>query len=146
MIMKYLIYLALILSGTFSLSAHEVPSFMSKSPEEGLMEALEYYDIHHKEIVYAQAVLETGYFKSGGCQKGNNLFGLRGKHYHRYSHWSESVKAYKEKIQSRYRLGEDYYKFLKRIHYAENPQYINILKKIVNGKDRRAGEPSKGDK
>lgn len=85
--------------------AQEVPDFMSKGPEEGLMEALEYYEIHHKEIVYAQAILETGHFKSGGCKKGNNLFGLRGKHYHRYKHWSESVKAYKEKIQSRYRPG-----------------------------------------
>lgn len=121
------------------------PSFMSKSPEEGLMEALEYYDIHHKEIVYAQAVLETGHFKSGGCRKGNNLFGLRGKHYHRYKHWSESVIAYKEKIQSRYRPGEDYYSFLKRIHYAENPQYTNILKRIVDGKNRRTRKSSKGN-
>lgn len=124
-------YLALILLGTFSLSAQEVPNFMNKSPEEGLMEALEYYSIHHKEIVYAQAVLETGHFKSRGCRKRNNLFGLRGKHYYKYSHWSESVVAYKEKIQSRYKPGEDYYKFLKRIHYAENPQYTNILKKLV---------------
>lgn len=125
--------------------AQEVPDFMSKGPEEGLMEALEYYEIHHKEIVYAQAILETGHFKSGGCKKGNNLFGLRGKHYHRYKHWSESVKAYKEKIQSRYRPGEDYYKFLKRIHYAENPQYINILKRIVDGENRRTRKPSKGN-
>lgn len=134
MIMKHLIYLALILLGTFSLSAQEVPSFMNKSPEEGLIEALEYYDVHHKEIVYAQAILETGHFKSGGCLKGHNLFGLRGKHYHRYKHWSESVKAYKEKIQSRYKPGEDYYKFLKRIHYAEDPNYINLLKSIVKRK------------
>lgn len=125
--------------------AQEVPDFMSKDPEEGLMEALEYYEIHHKEIVYAQAILETGHFKSGGCKKGNNLFGLRGKHYHRYSHWSESVKAYKEKIQSRYRPGEDYYKFLKRIHYVENPQYINILKRIVDGENRRTRKSSKGN-
>lgn len=53
--------------------AQEVPDFMSKGPEEGLMEALEYYEIHHKEIVYAQAILETGHFKSGGCKKGNNF-------------------------------------------------------------------------
>lgn len=144
--MKYLIYLALIL-GTFSLSAQEVPSFMNKSPEEGLMEALEYYDIHHKEIVYAQAVLETGHFKSGGCRKDNNLFGLRGsKNYYKYKHWSESVKAYKEKIQSRYRPGEDYYKFLERIHYAENPQYTNVLKRIVDGENRRTRKSSKGNK
>lgn len=119
------------------------PSFMSKSPEEGLMEALEYYGIHHKDIVYAQAVLETGHFRSGGCRKGNNLFGLRGKHYHKYKHWSESVKAYKEKIQSRYRPGEDYYKFLRRIHYASDPQYTNILKRIVDGKNSRTGKSGK---
>lgn len=107
---------------------------MDKSPEEGLWEALEYYDVYHKEIVYAQAILETGWFKSSGCRKGNNLFGLRGKHYHRYSHWSESVKAYKDKIQSRYKSGEDYYKFLKRIHYAENPNYNNLVKSIVKRK------------
>lgn len=127
--------LALLLSVIILFSANaEPPSFMHKSPKDGLWEALEYYDIHHKEIVYAQAILETGHFKSGGCRKGHNLFGLRGKHYHRYKHWSESVKAYKEKIQSRYKPGEDYYKFLKRIHYAEDPNYINLLKSIVKRK------------
>lgn len=127
--------LALLLSVIILFSAKaETPSFMDKSPKEGLWEALEYYNIHHKEIVYAQAILETGHFKSGGCLKGHNLFGLRGKHYHRYKHWSESVKAYKEKIQSRYKPGEDYYKFLKRIHYAEDPNYINLLRSIVKKK------------
>lgn len=127
--------LALLLSVIILFSANAEPSsFMHKSPKDGLWEALEYYDIHHKEIVYAQAILETGHFKSGGCRKGHNLFGLRGKHYHRYKHWSESVKAYKEKIQSRYKPGEDYYKFLKRIHYAEDPNYINLLKSIVKRK------------
>ena len=123
--------------------AQEVPNFINKSPEEGLMEALEYYDIHHKDIVYAQAILETGYFKSKCCKERNNLFGLRGKHYHSYKHWSESVIAYKEKIQSRYRPGEDYYEFLKRIYYAENLQYTNVLKRIVDGKNRRTRESSK---
>lgn len=75
MIMKHLIYLALILLGTFSLSAQEVPSFMNKSPEEGLMEALEYYDIHHKEIVYAQSCVGNRTFLNlEVVEKGNNLF------------------------------------------------------------------------
>lgn len=108
------------------------PPFMTQSPEEGLWNALEYCDIHHKEIVYAQAILETGHFKSKGCRIGNNLFGLKGKkYYYKYNHWFESVVAYKEKIQSRHRPGEDYYKFLIRIHYATDPNYINLLKKIV---------------
>lgn len=131
--MKHVLALLLNVIILFSAKA-EPPSFMHKSPREGLWEALEYYHIHHKEIVYAQAILETGHFKSGGCRKGHNLFGLRGKHYHRYKHWSESVKAYKEKIQSRYKPGEDYYKFLKRIHYAEDSNYINLLRSIVKKK------------
>lgn len=131
--MKHVLALLLSVIILFGAKA-EPPSFMHKSPKDGLWEALEYYHIHHKEIVYAQAILETGHFKSGGCRKGHNLFGLRGKHYHRYKHWSESVKAYKEKIQNRYRPGEDYYKFLKRIHYAEDPNYINLLKSIVKRK------------
>lgn len=127
--MKYI--LSVILSLILLNARAAEPSFMNKSPEEGLWEALEYYDIHHKEIVYAQAILETGHFKSGGCRKGNNLFGLRGKHYHAYKHWTESVIAYKNKIQSRYKPGEDYYKFLKRINYASDPSYTRLLKKIV---------------
>lgn len=127
--MKYLITLTLLL--LYSIGNAIPPSFMNKSPQEGLWEALEYYGIHHKEIVYAQAILETGNFKSRCCIKNNNLFGLRGKYYYKYKHWSESVKDYKRRIQSRYRKGEDYYRFLKRIHYAENPNYNKILKRLV---------------
>lgn len=110
------------------------PEFMSKSANEGLKEALEFYDIQHPDIVYAQAVLETGYFKSVGCVKYNNLFGLynsKTKRYCRFNHWTESVVAYKEWIQQRYNPQEDYYRFLTRIHYASDPAYISKLKQIV---------------
>lgn len=127
--MRYLI--SILLSFILLTAQAQTPSFMNKGPEEGLMEALEYYGIHHKEIVYAQAILETGNFKSRLCRRGN-LFGLRGKRgYYTYNHWTESVIAYKEKIQSRYKDGEDYYKFLNRIHYATNPDYVRVLKRVV---------------
>lgn len=110
-------------------------SFMDKTPQEGLMEALEYYEIHHKEIVYAQAVIESGNFKSKLSRNNNNIFGIRhGKRYRRYNHWSECVLDYKNRIQNRYKEGEDYYHFLKRIRYATNPNYTNVLKKIVCGR------------
>lgn len=128
--MKYI--LAILFSIILLGAKAEPPPFMNKSPKEGLWEALEYYGIHHKEIVYAQAILETGHFKSGGCTRDNNLFGLKGgKGYYKYKHWSESVIAYKEKIQSRYKPGEDYYHFLTRIHYAGHPDYNRIVKQIV---------------
>lgn len=115
-----------------------VPVFMDKSAKEGLRDALKYYGIHHPDIVYAQAILETGHFKSVGCLKHNNLFGLynsKAKRYCRFNHWSESVIAYKEWIQRRYKPPEDYYKFLSRIHYAEDPAYISKLKQIVKKQD-----------
>lgn len=116
------------------------PSFIGKSPKEGLMEALLYYDIKHPEIVYAQAVLETGNFKSQLCVQHNNLFGLynsKQSRYFKYNHWSESVKGYKNMIQNRYKPPNDYYKFLNNIGYAEDPRYINKLKRIVNRNDKR---------
>ena len=115
-----------------------VPVFMDRTAKDGLIDALEYYDIHHPNIVYAQAVLETGHFKSEGCLKHNNLFGLynsKAKKYCRFNHWTESIIAYKEWIQRRYKPPEDYYKFLSRIGYASDPTYISKLKQIVKKQD-----------
>lgn len=110
---------------------------MIKEPNgDKLMEALIHYNIKFPEIVYAQAILETGHFKSRVCKKYNNLFGLynsRTKDYYKFNHWSESVIAYAKYIQYKYREGEDYYNFLSRIGYAEDPLYINKLKVIVKG-------------
>lgn len=120
-----------------------IPDFMGKGAKEGLREALLYYEVHHPDIVYAQAVLETGNFKSYGCTNDNNLFGLYnsklGK-YHKFNHWHESVISYKHWIQRRYKPPEDYYKFLKRIGYASDPLYTNKLKSII----RHESERSKG--
>lgn len=117
-----------------------VPAFLEKSAKEGLKEALRHYDIVCPEIVYAQAVLETGHFKSVGCLRHHNLFGLydnKAKRYCRFNHWSESVVAYREWIQKRYKPPEDYYRFLQRIGYAKDPRYIHKLKQIVNSNDKR---------
>jgi flagellum-specific peptidoglycan hydrolase FlgJ len=121
----------------------EQPDFFSKSPQEGLIEALEYYKVKHPQIVYAQAVLETGHFKSDLCLNGNNLFGLYNSKKHRYytfDHWTESVVAYLDYVQYRYKPPNDYYKFLSDIGYAEDPNYINKLKGIVSRNDKRRSE------
>ena len=109
------------------------PDFFSKSPQEGLIEALEYYGVKHPQIVYAQAVLESGLGESPLYKRTNNLFGLynsKGGEYYSYDHWTACIADYRDKIQSRLREGEDYYEFLKRIKYAEDKEYINKLKRI----------------
>ena len=114
----------------------EQPEFFleSKPNPDLIRQACEYYEVHNADIVIAQALLETGHFKSENCVKNNNLFGLynsRRKQYFKFGHWSDCVKAYKEKIQYKYKPNENYYSFLKRIGYAEDPEYINKLKGII---------------
>ena len=113
------------------------PSFKDKSPEEGLKEALAYYGIKCPNIVYAQAVLETGHFTSSVCQNKNNLFGLydsKNGRYYEFEHWSESVIAYKNYIQSKYESDSSYYRFLESINYAQDPTYVNKVKQIAERK------------
>ena len=110
------------------------PDFFNKLPQEGLMEALEYYEIKHPQIVYAQAVLETGHFKSDLCLNGNNLFGLYDSKNHRYytfDHWKDCIIAYKEMIQYKYKDDDNYLNFLKEIGYAEDSEYICKLKELI---------------
>ena len=113
------------------------PSFKDKSPEEGLKEALAYYGIKCPNIVYAQAILETGHFTSSVCQNKNNLFGLydsKNGRYYEFEHWSESVIAYKNYIQSKYKSDSSYYRFLESINYAQDPTYVNKVKQIAERK------------
>ena len=117
--------------------ATQQPPFRDKSPEEGLKEALAYYGIKCPNIVYAQAVLETGHFSSSVCQNKNNLFGLydsKNGRYYEFEHWSESVIAYKNYIQSKYKSDSSYYRFLKSINYAQDPTYVNKVKQIAERK------------
>lgn len=117
----------------------EQPDFFSKSPQEGLIEALEYYEVKHPQIVYAQAVLESNWFKSELCVKGNNLFGLynsKEQKYYTFNHWANSVEAYVRMVQYKYKGEKEeppnsYYKFLQDIEYAKDVLYISKLKKLV---------------
>ena len=89
------------------------PSFFNQSPEEGLVEALDYYGVQYPQIVYAQALLETGHFTSSVCKKYNNLFGLYNseiKDYYSFEHWSDSVKAYRDFVQYKYKGNKKLYR------------------------------------
>lgn len=100
--------------------------------DKTLMNELLKQNIPHPEIVLAQAKLETANYKSKLCKNHNNLFGLKkGNSYRRYSNYIECVKDYKKLISSRLKENENYYKFLLRIKYAEDGQYIQKLKKTV---------------
>ncbi len=89
--------------------------------------------IKYPKIVLAQAILETGWFKSSVCRSKHNLFGLtnpRTKTYYEFNHWTESVKAYYTKVQYRY-SGGNYLLWLKKIGYAEDKGYIRAIIKVL---------------
>ena len=109
-------------------------TFVNKTPEEGIDEALQYYNIEHPTIVKAQAIFETAHFTSDLCIKNNNLFGLydsKNKRYYSYNHWWESIEAYKKLVQRKYNKSKYYYMFLEDIKYAKDKEYINKLKEIA---------------
>lgn len=101
---------------------------------ENLYAALKKHGIKYPKIVLAQAILETGRFRSRVCNENNNLFGLRHSNgYYVFDHWEESVIAYKNKVQYKHRDNENYYAFLKRIGYASAKDYINKVREIADG-------------
>lgn len=93
--------------------------------------------IRHPKIVLAQAILETGWFRSPLCRNRHNLFGLtnpkNGKYYE-FNHWTESVRAYYTKVKYRYSQKKqinssdvDYLKWLQQIGYAEDIKYVHKI-------------------
>lgn len=92
------------------------------------------HNIKFPHIVLSQAVLETGHFSSRVCLEYNNLFGLRKRNgeYYRFSRWEDSVKAYRDYVQYKYR-GGNYFDFLQRIGYAEDKLYVGKVMEIAKG-------------
>ena len=123
-------WVALILSITLLFS---ISSYGQSSNE--VRQYLSSIDCKYADIVTSQAVLETGHFKSYGCRKRNNLFGLWNhskQEFYSFDSWKDSCDAYLRMIQYKYKEG-DYYVFLNDIGYASDPNYINKLKRINLG-------------
>lgn len=108
---------------------------------------LEELNVPHADIVYAQALLETGNFTSHIFKNNNNLFGMKvatirpttnigEENGHAvFKHWRQSVVDYA--LYSSCYLTKmtrsEYFQYLGS-RYAENPNYVSLVKKILNEK------------
>lgn len=134
--MKQLLISLLVIS---SCTAKSVPT------EDLVYKELKRLDVKNPEVVLAQSKLETGHYKSKLCKTHNNLFGFRVKSgYLKFKSWRESVRYYKKWQQKRYKAKEhkNYYNFLKKVGYAEDPQYIQKVKRLADER-RKSNRSSK---
>jgi len=101
----------------------------------------------HKDIIIAQSILETGWYKSLWCKNFHNIFGLTMRVdtfrvAQTFIKWEYSVKSYYNQIYMKFtklKAPKTYYAFLVDLPYAMDPEYINKLKKIVKKlKDERS--------
>lgn len=92
-------------------------------------ELLDKYEIKNKDGAIRVAIHESNWFRSRRAVQDNNIFGfLVGKHI--FESYDEAILAYKRRVESRLRVDENFYSFLKRIKYAADPKYIWKLKQI----------------
>lgn len=144
--MKRILFLILVVT---SLSAKASPQIKDTLNVDNLRLSIYSLPFKYKGIVLAQAILETGWFKSDNCLKNNNLFGMKRVHarvttsdttingYAHYSNWNMSVIDYyilnsvtQDIIPSRTK--EEYYHYLDRIYSEVGKSYSSQIKNIVD--------------
>lgn len=112
--------------------------------EEKLKEYIIGLNIKFPHIVFAQAKLESGYFKSTIFRENNNLFGMKiatrrpttnkgeNRGHAAFDNWKESVVDYAF-YQARYlgdiKTEQEYIQYLKA-NYAEDPGYVEKVIKL----------------
>ena len=113
-----------------------------------LKKALADLNVKFPDIVYAQAQVETGNFTSTVFKENHNLFGMKEatvrastnkgtEHGHAYfENWYDSVldyALYQAQYLSDIKTEGEYFQYLSQ-HYAEAPNYIEVLKKVIQEK------------
>jgi uncharacterized FlgJ-related protein len=143
--MKKMAFIILLI-GLFSITLGFTPN-PTRVDYTTLWKELNNVGVKWPEIAFAQAVLESGHFKSVVYKSNNNLFGMRlpGKRetvalgkkmgYATYTSWQESVydyKLYQDYILEKRKIDskEEYIGYIKRT-YAESSNYIQLLRKIM---------------
>ncbi len=110
-----------------------VPNSLPELTIPNLYEEIRRNGILYPKVVLAQAILETGWFRSPACRNKHNLFGLtnpRTGEYFEFDHWTESVRAYYTMVQYKYK-GGNYLLWLDQIGYAEDKGYIPALVNVL---------------
>jgi uncharacterized FlgJ-related protein len=117
-----------------------------KFTEEKLIEYLKELNVKYPEVVYAQAVIESGGFKSGLFKSQNNIFGMKKAKqrptlalkssgtYASFKNWRESVidyVLYQSRFIHKISNREEYINHLAK-NYATSGNYKRHLVELIN--------------
>ena len=108
-------------------------------------ELLSLHEVPYADYIVRQAILETGNFTSAIFLENNNLLGMKhprvrpttslgtNRGHAVYHHWTESVEDYLLWLRYYKDRGwdtQDYFRFLRKVGYAEDPYYIYKLQNL----------------
>lgn len=134
-------------------------SFSQIVTREQFFSACDSLEIHHPYVVWAQARLESGNFKSDNYKCKKNCLGIYdsyAKRYASYNSWQECLSAYKTKFQYKCDkdyasevylqwADEEYLRWVAGKGYAKFPdEYYNTVIQIVNQEKRKDRKNNSG--
>lgn len=130
----------------FKLATNVEETVVIERYQESNISIFQELDIQCPEVVYAQMILETNFFRSKIFKQNNNMFGMKtnSRSYDRgelnghakYDNTLDSILDYKEWQDQmsggkKFKDNEEYLKFLKQVGYAEDPKYTEKLQEII---------------
>ena len=144
--LKKILFVSLVVLCSFTTKNNPEPVLLT---HELLYEVINEKNIKHPEVVFAQAVIESGHFKSPLFINKNNLFGMRvpkkrettavnkgNKGYAKYHSWDSSVDDYllwqEFTLKNKNELTKTQYLSLLGKIYAKDKNYITSLKRVMN--------------
>jgi hypothetical protein len=115
--------------------------FSQVPTRERFTEVCDSLRIHHPNVVYAQARLESGNFKHPYYKRTKNCLGIydsKKKCYKTFNSWIECLKSYRDEVQYRCKniggTDDDYLDWLISIGYASDTLYRPKVKQILKEK------------
>lgn len=144
--LKKILFVSLVVLCSFTTKNNPEPVLLT---HELLYEVINEKNIKHPEVVFAQAVIESGHFKSPLFISKNNLFGMKvpkkrettavnkgNKGYAKYHSWDSSVDDYllwqQFTLKNKSELTKTQYLSLLGKIYAKDKNYITSLKRVMN--------------
>ena len=138
-----LVLLLLVVTGELKNGAVKINPQYYLFSKENMIKLIIDLNIAHPDIVIAQAIIESGNFKSNIFKENNNLFGMKMPEYRKttaigtnrghavYRNWRESVIDYAlwQGKRARYTTTNQYLRRLRS--YAADPNYITKIKKRI---------------